>query len=161
MNANFPNKLIYSRDELLASHDFARANEAAGYKLHGGFDADGTYVSPRVLHRWPAARAWHKALKARGWPLIDATTTLLQLPNFPTVDQERVLLKAGLGKSLWDSMTITGIVEARGRSLVNFVPPDMSQLIVDDISQTATGHLHLGLLAAHGMDEGGGDPRTP
>lgn len=161
MDASFPQRLTYSRDELLASHVFARPNQAAGYRLHGGFDEAGTYISPRVLHRWPAVKAWAEALEARGGALIDATTTLLKLPNFPTVDQERLLLKAGLGQSLWNSLTVTGIIEARGKALVGLVPPDMSGLVVEDITETATGHLHLGLLAAHGMDEGGGDPRTP
>ena len=66
-------KLSYTRDELMASHDYARPHVEAGYKLHGGFLADGTYVSPRVLHRWPAVKAWAAALEARGYPLIDAT----------------------------------------------------------------------------------------
>lgn len=161
MDGTFARKLRYSRDELMASHAFARANAAAGYSLHGGFDAAGTYISPRVLHRWPAVEAWGAALEARGWPLIDATTGLLKLPNFPNVAQERLLLEAGLGQSLWNSLTVTGIIEARGKALATLNPPDMSQLIIDDIGETATGHLHLGLLAAHGMDEGGGDPRTP
>ena len=161
MDAQISPRLAYSREDLMASHDYARPNEAAGYALHGGFDAAGTYISPRVLHRWPAVQAWGAALEAAGWPLIDATTTLLKLPNYPTVEQERVLLANGLGQGLWDSLTVTGIIEARGRALVDLVAPDMGSLIVEDISQTATGHLAAGLLAAHGMDEGGGDPRTP
>lgn len=161
MDAAIPATLRYSRDQLMASHAYARPHVAAGYRLHGGFDAHGAYVSPRVLHRWPAVRAWVAALETRGGTLIDATTSLLKLPNFPTVAQERVLLQAGLGQSFWNSLTTTGIVEARGKALVSFIPPDMRKLIVEDISESATGHLHLGLLETHGMDEGGGDPRTP
>ena len=37
---------------------------------------------------------------------------------------------------------------------------DFQQIIVDDISNTCTGHLHKGLLYAHGVDEGG-DPKHP
>lgn len=154
-------RLRYSRDELMASHAFARPNMAAGYSLHGGFDADGTYVSPRVLHRWPAVRAWGEALVARGWPLIDATTDLLKYDNYPTAAQERLLLQAGLGRTFWNSLTVTGIIEARGRMLAEFTPPSFEGVILDDIADTATGHLAKGLFAAHGMDEGGGDPRTP
>ncbi|WP_332766906.1 hypothetical protein [Phenylobacterium sp.] len=161
MDAAIPASLRYSRDQLMASHPYARPHDEAGYRLHGGFDAQDAYVSPRVLHRWPAVRAWGAALETRGWPLIDATTSLLKLPNYPTVAQERVLLRNGLGQSFWNSLTITGIVEARGKALVSYVPPDMRKLIVENISDTATGHLHLGLLEGHGMDEGGGDPRTP
>lgn len=154
-------KLRYTREELMASHAFARPHEAAGFRLHGGFDAEGAYISPRVLNRWPAVQAWGEALQSRGWPLIDATTSLLALPNYPTVAQEVLLLQNGFGRGLWNGLTTTGVVEARGRALVNLTPPDMQAIVVEDISETATGHLHQGLLAAHGMDEGGGDPRTP
>ncbi|HEX5377557.1 MAG TPA: hypothetical protein VFW47_03250 [Phenylobacterium sp.] len=153
--------LRYSRDDLMASDSFAAPHLVAGYRLHGGFDRDGAYVSPRVKWRWPAVRAWADALTARGWPLIDANTSLLKLPNYPTVGQERILLQNGVGRPFWNALTTTGIVEARGKALAQFTPPDMQRIIVEDISETATGHLHLGLLAAHGMDEGGGDPRTP
>ncbi|MDP3747166.1 MAG: hypothetical protein Q8Q88_08980 [Phenylobacterium sp.] len=161
MDAVIPASLRYGRQQLMASHAYAKPHDEAGYRLHGGFDAQGAYVSPRVLHRQPAVRAWGAALETRGWPLIDATTSLLQRPNYPTVAQERVLLQNGLGQSFWNSLTVTGIVEARGKALVSYVPPDMRKLIVEDIDDTATGHLHLGLLEAHGMDEGGGDPHTP
>lgn len=153
--------LRYSRDDLMASDAYAAPHEMAGYRLHGGFDEAGAYVSPRVRHRWPAVRAWAEALQQRRWPLIDATTTLLDSPNFPTAAQQRLLLGRGLGQSLWNSLTVTGVIEARGKVLATFTPPDMQKLVFEDISDTATGHLHLGLLAAHGMDEGGGDPRTP
>jgi len=45
----------------------------AGYRLHGGFDAAGNYISPRTLNRWPAIRAWSDALTARGHDLVDAS----------------------------------------------------------------------------------------
>ena len=147
MDAQISPRLAYSREDLMASHDYARPNEAAGYALHGGFDAAGTYVSPRVLHRWPAVQAWGAALEAAGWPLIDATTTLLKLPNYPTVEQERVLLANGLGQGLWDSLTVTGIIEARGRALVDLVAPDMGSLIVEAVAKNADGALRPGMFA--------------
>ncbi len=154
-------RLRYSRDDLMASDAYTAPHQMAGYRLHGGFDASGAYVSPRVLHRWPAVRAWAGALQQRNWSLIDATTSLLKLPNYPTADQQRLLLRHGFGRSLWNSLTVTGVIEARGKALATFTPPDMQKVIVENLSDTATGHLDLGLLAAHGMDEGGGDPRTP
>lgn len=153
-------KLTYTRDELMASHDYARPHERAGYKLHGGFLADGTYESPRVLHRWPAVKAWQAALTKKGWPLIDATVQLLKRGNYPNIPQERFLLSHGIGQPLWNSLTITGIIEARGRQLCDLQAPDFQSIIVDDISETCTGHLHKGLLYAHGADEGG-DPEAP
>jgi len=153
-------RLRYSREELMASHPYVKAHEAAGYRLHGGFVADGAYVSPRTLTRWPAVRAWGEALKARGFPLIDASRDLLKRQGSPTFEQHRMLLKAGYGQILWNSLTTTGIIEARGQALCNMTAPDMQRLVVEDISVTATAHMNAGLLYAHGADEGG-DPARP
>jgi hypothetical protein len=153
-------KLSNTRDELMASHVYARPHEEAGYKLHGGFLADGTYVSPRVLNRWPAVKAWAAQLEAKGYPLIDATVQLLKRGNYPNIPQEKFLLAHGAGQSFWNSLTITGVIEARGRMLCDLDAPDFQTIIEDDISETCTGHLHKGLLYAHGADEGG-DPAAP
>ena len=153
-------KLSYTREELMASHDYARPHEQAGYRLHGGFLADGTYVSPRVLHRWPAVHAWQEALAKHGIGAAQVTVQLLKRGNYPNIQQERFLLSHGIGQQLWDSLTITGVIEARGRVLCDLQAPDFQQIIVEDISQTCTGHLNKGLLYAHGADEGG-DPAEP
>ena len=109
-------RLVYSREEILANHAFAKPHVEAGYRLHGGFDADGTYISPRTLNRWPAIRAWSEALKARGHELVDASQALnCCAARFPTVAQQSLLLDAGLGQTLWNSLSITGVIEARGR----------------------------------------------
>jgi hypothetical protein len=152
--------LRYSRDQLLASHPYVAPHEAAGYRLHGGFVAGGDYVSPRTLVRWPAIRAWGAALEARGWPLIDASGELLKREGYPTREQYRLLLKAGLGQGLWNALTVTGIIEARGRALCDVTAPDLQPLIVEPLADTALGHLNLGLFFAHGADEGG-DPAQP
>ena len=152
--------LRYSREDLMASHAYQRPHVEAGYTLHGGFTADGEYVSPRTLGRWPAVRAWGAALEARGWPLIDATGKLLEREGYPTFAQQKLLLREGFGQTLWNSLTITGIIEKRGQVLCDVTAPDMQRIVVDDIADTATGHLNAGLLHAHGMDEGG-DPATP
>lgn len=146
--------LVYSREELLADHKYVSAHEAAGYKLHGGFDANG-YQSPRTLNRWPAVKAWAAQLETRGWPLIDASQTLLARGNYPNIPQQILLLKHGLGQSFWNALSITGIIEAKGQALCNFPPPDWQAVIEDDITETCTGHLAKGLLWAHGADEGG------
>ena len=153
-------KLNFTWDELMASHDYARPHEEAGYKLHGGFDGKGEYISPRTLNRWPAVTAWQEQLTAKGWPLIDATVQLLKRGHYPNIEQQKLLLKNGFGETLWNSLTITGIVEARGRALCEFEAPDFQKIIVEDISNMCTGHLHKGLLYAHGIDEGG-DPKHP
>jgi hypothetical protein len=137
-----------------------RSHEAAGYRLHGGFVEDGSYVSPRILFRWPAVRAWGEALQRRGWPLIDASGRLLEREGYPTFDQHKLLLKNGLGQALWNSLTVTGIIEGRGQNLCNAVAPDLQPLVVEPLAETALGHLNAGLFYAHGADEGG-DPAQP
>jgi len=153
-------KLRYSREELIRDHAYARPHEAAGYLLHGGFLADGTYASPRTQERWPAVRAWGQALEARGGQLIDATTALLKHGNYPSLAQQKLLLAEGFGKTFWTSLTTTGIIEARGAALATMTAPDVQKIVVDDLADTATGHLNKGLLYAHGVDEGG-DPAKP
>ena len=152
-------KLSYSAEEILAHHPYAKLHSEAGYKLHGGFDADGKYVSPRTLNRWPAINAWSDALKARGHDIVDASPQLLLRESFPSTAQQKFLLEFGLGQTLWDSLTITGMIEARGRQLAEAVAPDFQAIVSDDISQTAVGHLNKGLLMAHGLDEGGSPER--
>ncbi|MBI1209948.1 MAG: hypothetical protein GC190_00665 [Alphaproteobacteria bacterium] len=148
-------KVIYSRDELMADHTYAKPQVEAGYKLHGGFDAKGEYVSPRTLNRWPAVHAWQEQLKSRNFPLIDASVQLLKRGAYPGIEQQKLLLSNGLGETLWNSLTITGVIEARGRALCDVEAPDFQTIIVEDISGTCTGHLNKGLLFAHGLDEGG------
>jgi hypothetical protein len=148
-------QLVYSKADLLAEHQYARPQIEAGYRLHGGFDAVGCYISPRTLKRWPAVKAWQAALERRGSPLIDASTRLLQHGSYPSFEQQKFLLGLGLGQTLWNSLTVTGIVEARGRFLAEFDPPSFALIVDDDIAGTAVGHLGEGLLEAHGFDEGG------
>jgi hypothetical protein len=150
-------KLSYTPEEILADHPYAKPHIEAGYKLHGGFDSTGTYISPRTLNRWPAIRAWSEALVGRGHEVIDSSQQLMVKGHFPTVSQQKLLLEQGLGQTLWDSLTVTGVIEARGKRLATAQAPDFQSIIVDDISETATGHLNKGLLAAHGLDEGGND----
>jgi hypothetical protein len=148
-------KLNYTRDEIMADHDYAQPQLEAGYRLHGGFDKDGAYVSPRTLNRWPAVEAWQGELERRGQTVIDATTRLLKRGPYPTADQQKFLLGHGFGETLWNSLTVTGIIEARGGMLAQAVAPAFQDIVVEDISNTALGHLNKGLLAAHGYDEGG------
>lgn len=148
-------QLVYTAEQMLADPPFSKPHIEAGYRLHGGFDDQGRYVSPRTLYRWPAIRAWSKALEARGHALIDSSQQLMVRGNFPNVAQQKLLLDHGLGQTLWNSLTVTGIIEARGRRLATAAAPDFQSVVVEDISETATGHLNKGLLVAHGLDEGG------
>jgi hypothetical protein len=148
-------RLVWSREEILADHAYARPHMECGYRLHGGFDAHGRYISPRTLNRWPAIRAWSDALTARGHTLVDSSQQLMVRGSFPNVAQQALLLQHGLGQTLWDALSITGVVEARGRALADAEAPDFQAIVQDDIRETATAHLNKGLLRAHGLDEGG------
>jgi len=147
--------LRYEREELLRSHAVARNHEVAGHRLHGGFDEEGRYVPPRALVRVPAIRAWSEALRARGGELLAADSSLLAGVRFPSEGQQKLLLQRGLGQTFWNTLTITGKIEARGRVLADMHFPDLQELVVEDIRDMAIGHLNRGLLYAHGIDEGG------
>ena len=148
-------KLIYTPEDIEAEHDYTTSHIECGLRLHGGFDEDGVYLSPRTKHRWDAVNAWHENLERRSVPVVEATTELLTEPNFPNVDQQIHLLKHGIEQSFWDSLTITGLIEARGRALAEVDAPDFQQVIQEDVSGTALGHMAKGLLRTHGWDEGG------
>jgi hypothetical protein len=148
-------KLQFSEQELLSEHDFAQPHIVQGRRMHGGLLADGSYQPPRSLGRTAALTAWTGALRDAGGDLYDANSSLLKGERLPTVRQSQVLLRHGLGETFWNSLTITGKIEARGRLLAEAAFPDLQNYIVDDISSKAIGHLNRGLLYAHGIDEGG------
>jgi len=147
--------LVYTQEELLRDHAYAEPHVVDGRRMHGGMLADGTYQPPRALVRNEALAAWTETLRARGGELFDADASLLEGARVPNTEQVRVLLRHGLGETFWNSLTITGKIEAKGRLLAEMTFPDLQQFIVDDISEMAIGHLNKGLLLAHGIDEGG------
>ena len=50
----------FTEAELLANHKVSAPLIAGGVRCHGGFDDDGSYVSPRTLHRVPGVHAWQE-----------------------------------------------------------------------------------------------------
>ena len=148
-------QLMYEEADLLRDHDYAEPHVVLGHRLHGGFLADGRYQPPRAVVREPAVEAWTDALMARGGAPFPADASLLTGVRLPNVEQHRVLLRAGLGETFWNMLTIIGKVEAKGRLLAQVTFPDLQPAIVEDISEMGIGHLNKGLLLAHGLDEGG------
>jgi hypothetical protein len=148
-------QLRYTQEELCRSHPYAQLHSVAGRRVHGGFDADGSYVPPRALVRVPAIEAWTQALRQRGGDSMIADASLLDGIRSPNDAQQKLLLKEGLGQTFWNNLTVTGQIEARGRLLAETVFPDFQSVIAEDISEMAIGHLNRGLLFAHGIDEGG------
>ena len=148
-------RLRYEPEELLRSHEYARPQVEAGHALHGGFDAGGRYIPPRILVRKPALDAWTEALRARGGDLLPADSSLLSGVRYPSDGQQKLLIREGLGQTFWNSLTIIGMIEARGRVLADMVFPEFQAAVTSDVSELAVGHLNRGLLRAHGLDEGG------
>jgi hypothetical protein len=147
--------LRFERAELLREDDYAQPHVEAGRRLHGGFDREGRYCSPRMRVRGPAVRAWTDALHARDGAPLAADASLLAGTRYPSPAQSRLLLLEGIGQGFWNTLTITGRIEARGRILADMTFPDFQAVVVEDITETALGHVHRGLLEAHGLDEGG------
>ena len=148
-------QLVYSQDELMQDHPDLQPHVILGQRVHGGFGADGAYQPPRALRRERALDAWTAALRDRGGDVFGADSSLLAGVRVVNVDQQRVLLRNGMGRWFWNQLTVTGKIEARGRLLADVAFPDLQPVIVDDISEMAIGHLGRGLLLAHGLDEGG------
>lgn len=148
-------QLVWSEAELFSEHDYAEPHVVAGRRLHGGFLSDGAYQPPRALGRTAALDAWTAALRERGGDLLAADASLLSGPRLPNLEQHRLLLRHGLGRTFWNQLTTTGKIEARGRILADMTFPDLQPVVVDDIGSMALGHLNRGLLRAHGLDEGG------
>ncbi|NND73637.1 MAG: hypothetical protein HKN44_01395 [Ilumatobacter sp.] len=155
MSSSTSNALRYTEAELMRDHERLAPHVVAGRRLHGGFHADGTYQPPRALVRERAFDAWSTALRDRGGDVFPAEASLLTGERLPNAEQQRVLLRNGLDRMFFDSLTIVGKIEARGRLLADVSFPDLQPAIVDDISEMAIGHLGRGLLVAHGLDEGG------
>ena len=148
-------KVVYSTAEIEAEEDYQTLHVECGQKLHGGFDPDGHYLSPRTRYRWEAINNWHQQLNDRSEAIVEASAELLTEPNFPNIPQQIFLLEHGIEQSFWDSLTITGLIEARGKALAEVNAPDFQNIIVEDITGTALGHMNKGLLTSHGWDEGG------
>ena len=148
-------KLIFSESELYTEHSYERMHRVQGVRMHGGFDAQGTYISPRSLGRRKAIKSWISALESRGGELFDANASLLSGARMPNLRQSAFLIGEGIARPFWNSLTITGKIEGRGRVLAEMTFPDLQEVIVEDISEMALGHLNKGLLAIHGIDEGG------
>jgi hypothetical protein len=148
-------QLVYTEAELMADHPDLTPHVILDQRVHGGIDTTGTYQPPRALVRERALDAWAQALRERGGEVFDADSSLLAGTRAVNVEQQRVLLRNGLGAWFWNQLTITGKIEARGRLLADIAFPDLAPVIVEDISEMAIGHLGQGLLVAHGLDEGG------
>ncbi len=147
-------RLVYSEKELLASGDYASPLVAGGVRCHGGFDAGGRYRSPRTVHRGPAIRAWQARLRAEGASLLEIPDGL-RPPQYPNVEQAKLLLREGVREPIVRALTLISIVEGFGAIIRNVEVPELRSLVVEPIEGTALDHLKGGLFEAHARDESG------
>jgi len=149
-----PERLSFTRDELLASGRFDAPLIAGGVRCHGGFQADGSYRSPRAVHRAPAIAGWQARLARDGHPLLEIERALMP-PQYPNVAQSTLLLEHGVRDPIVRTLTIISIVEGFGAIIRDVKIPDLAALVVEPISGTALAHLGQGLFEAHARDESG------
>jgi hypothetical protein len=147
----------FTEDELLADLPVAEPLFARGVRCHGGFDGDGRYVSPRTRFRRPAIEAWSEQNgRTFSSELVDVPLERWER-SFPSVDQARFLIRAGVPEPLMATLTRIGTVEGYGANIRLLKPKDLQRHFVEDISGTAIDHLGRGLFEAHGRDEAGWD----
>ena len=148
-------QVTFTEAELLADHTMAEPLIEGGVRCHGGFDADGTYVSPRTKFRVPAIEAW-QAQNAKMFG-----TEVLHVPSetwpghVPNVAQARHLIQAGVPEPLIATLTRIGTVEGFGANIRLLQPGNLQTHFDEDIRGTAIDHLGKGLFEAHGRDEAG------
>ena len=107
-------QLTWTERELLADHDVAEPLVAGGVRCHGGFDADGAYVSPRTRNRVPAIEAWQQSHREQfGTELLDAPLELWP-EVYPNVAQSKYLLREGVREPTISTLTRIGTVEGFG-----------------------------------------------
>ena len=145
----------FTEQELLQSHAYEAPLIAGGVTCHGGFDADGTYVSPRTLTRTPAIAAWQAQHEEQ------FATPLFHLPldtwpaHYPNVAQAKHLLASGVPEPIISNLTRIGTVEGFGAMIRLSVVPDLQRCFDEDVTGTAIAHLDRGLYEAHARDEAG------
>jgi hypothetical protein len=149
-----PERLVYSREEILDSGSYQEPLIANGVRCHGGFDGDGRYRSPRTLHRAPAIHAWQQRLAGEGRDLLDIPRALMP-PQYPNAEQATLLLRNGVREPIVRALTIISIVEGFGAIIRDVRVPDLTALMVEPIEGTALAHLREGLFEAHARDESG------
>lgn len=149
-----PDRLRWTREELLDSGAYAEPLIAGGVRCHGGFEADGRYRSPRTVHRAPAIRAWQQGLTREGHALIAFAPGAMP-PQYPNVEQSALLLAHGVREPIVRTLTIISIVEGFGAMIRDVRVPDLRALVVEPVEGTALAHLAGGLFEAHARDESG------
>ena len=150
-------QLRYTYEALLAEHEFAGRVTRGETVFHGGTDAGGQYLPPRARHRIPAIAAWRSELEAAGESTRVMEPAQFPAEFFPNTEQATLLLRHEARNSMTRILTLIGLVEGFGNDGIRAMPkPPLQPCFKEPLDDTCLGHLYLGLLDAHGMDEAGG-----
>ena len=149
-------QLNWTATEILADPEVVEPLTVRGVVCHGGYDADGTYRSPRTRFRQAAIAAWQQHHReTTGVDVLDAPVDSFP-GHYPTLDQARFLLSHRVSEPIVGLLTRIGTVEGYGGAIRELSPTgDIQRHFVEDIRGTATAHLASGLLEAHARDESG------
>jgi hypothetical protein len=148
-------QLEWSEAELLATDAIEAPLVAGGIRCHGGFDAEGRYVSPRTKYRSPAIVNWQQHHTATfGAEILDVP--LRTWPeNYPNVKQAQYLLDEGVRDPIVALLTRVGTVEGFGGFIRHSAVPNIQRHFDEEVRGTALAHLDRGLFEAHARDEAG------
>ncbi len=149
-----PLRLNFTPKELLDSGPYQEPLIARGVRCHGGFESDGSYRSPRMVHRGPAIAAWQAQLAGAGHELVEIPKALMP-PQYPNVEQSTLLLKNGVREPIVRTLTVISIAEGFGAIIRDVKVPALDELVVEPIEGTTLAHLNKGLFEAHARDESG------
>jgi hypothetical protein len=148
-------QLEWTEAELLETNAVEEPLIAGGVTCHGGFLADGAYVSPRTKNRVPAVEAWQQSHREQFGTEILGAPLELWPEVFPNVAQTKFLLREGVPGPTIAALTRIGTVEGFGGLIRAVQIEDMQQHFDDSIKGTATEHLARGLFEAQARDEAG------
>ena len=145
----------FTESELLADADTTEPLIAGGVRCHGGFDAEGSYVSPRTKHRVPGIAAWQEKHREEfGKEILDIPLETWP-EHYPNVAQAEHLIRSGVREPLIATLTRIGTVEGFGANIRFLQPGNMQRFFDEDVRGTTIDHLGKGLFEAHGRDEAG------
>jgi len=148
-------RLNFSTEEILANVPTREPLIVNGIKCHGGFDADGSYRSPRTAFRVPAIQAWQEQhVAASGTALFEIPADTVS-PQVPNVAQVKFLLRSGVREPMVRWLSEIAIVEGFGAMIRELPVPPLASFIREDTAGTALAHLTGGLFEAHARDEAG------
>ena len=131
----------WSSEELLADHPDLEPLVAAGQRCHGGFDADGEYLSPRTRFRTAADRGVAGLSTARS----SAPSSRRRLDSWPAsspnVAQSSSLLEAGSPRPVISALTRIGTVEGFGGAMRMWIVEDLQSHFDEEIAGPTLEHL--------------------